>query len=215
MKGKPRVTRIGAVVIASLLATLLVACGAGGGEAALPWTDDFSDATSGWRAESDATAEVGYADEVMRVMVSVPNSLAWASAEREFSDFHLTVEATQAAGPNDNEYGVLARMQDPTHFYRFSISGDGYYQISAYDGEAWEVLSGDDWLPSDAINQGTATNQLEVVAQGATMTFIVNGEQLAQVEDSRYDQGDIGLYAGSFFEPNVEIHFDNLRLTAP
>jgi hypothetical protein len=42
--------------------------------------------------------------------------------------------------------------------------------------------------------------------------FRVNGTVLAEVEDGSYRNGDIGLYAGSFFEPGVEVHFDNLKL---
>lgn len=192
------------------LAVLLAACG---GEQ-VSWTDDFSDPVSGWQAESDASAEVGYHEGMMRILVKSPNRLAWASAGRKLGDFHLSVEATQVAGPHDNEYGVLVRMQDAQHFYRFSISGDGYYVVNKYDGEEWEVL-GDDWSPSDAIHLGAATNLLEIVCQGRTMTLLVNGVQLVQVEDSSYSRGDIGLYAGSFFEPGVEVHFDNLAVTAP
>jgi hypothetical protein len=166
-------------------------------------------------AESDAAAEVAYQDGVMRVLVKLPNSLAWAFAERELSDLNLSVEATQVSGPDDNEYGVLVRMEDPDHFYRFSISGDGYYLVSKHDGEEWEALSGDDWAPSDAIHLGTASNLLEVVCQGEVMGFSVNGVQLAEVRDSSYPRGGIGLYAGSFFEPDVEVHFDDLRVDSP
>jgi hypothetical protein len=197
------------VLLATL--TLLAACGSG---EQLPWSDEFSDPSSGWKTESDSSAEVTYQDGAVRVFVKAPNSLAWASAGRTFSDFHLTVEATQFAGPDDNEYGVLVRMEDPDHFYRFSISGDGYYLVGKYDGAEWENLTGD-WTTSDAIHQGAATNTLEVICQGATMTFIVNGVQLAQVEDSDYARGDIGLYTGTFFEPDVEVHFDNLRVERP
>ncbi len=189
------------------LVALLVACG---GEQ-LPWADDFSDPASGWQAESDASAEVGYHEGVMHVLVRSPNLLAWTSAGREFSDFHLSVEATQVAGPDDNEYGALVRMKDANHFYIFSISGDGYYQVSKYDDGEREALSGD-WAPSEAVHPGAATNFLEVVCQGVTMTFLVNGVTLAQVEDNSYPRGDIGLYAGTFFEPGVETHFDNLRV---
>lgn len=192
------------------LMALLVACG---GEQ-LPWSDDFSDSDSGWQTESDASAEIGYHEGVMRVLVNVPNRLAWASAGREFSDLHLTVEATQIAGPDDNEYGALVRMRDTDHFYCFSISGDGYYRISKYDDGEWELLSGD-WTPSDAIQTGAATNILEVVCQGATMTLLVNGVTLAQVEDGSYPRGDVGLYVGTFFEPGVEVHFDNLHVEEP
>jgi len=200
-------------VTLTAMVVLLAGCG-GAEQEQRSWYDDFSDPESGWQAESDASAEVGYHDDVMRILVQAPNRLAWASAGRSFGDFHLTVEATQVSGPDDNEYGVLARMQDRDHFYRFSISGDGYYQITRYDGETWEPLSGD-WAPSDAIQTGAATNRLEVICQGATMTLLVNGEQLTQVEDAGYRKGDVGLHAGTFFEPGVEVHFDNLRVTAP
>ena len=186
-------------------------------EAVLPWHDDFSDPASGWQAESDASAEVGYQEGAMRVLVKTHNLSAWASAGREFSDFHLTVEATQVAGPDNNEYGVLVRMRDPSHFYCFSISGDGYYQVRKYNGAEREALSGE-WAASDAIHLGVATNTLEVVCQGDMMAFLVNGVQLAQVEDTAYSRGDIGLYAGSFFEfvePGVEVHFDNLQVQEP
>jgi len=199
------------IAVLVTLVVLLVTCG---GEQ-LSWADDFSDPTSGWRAESDASAEVGYHEGVMRILVKASNWLAWASAERELSNFHLIVEATQVAGPDDNEYGVLVRMQDADHFYCFSISGDGYYLVSKYDGGEWEPLSGDDWIPSDAIHLGAATNLLEIVCEDTAMTFLVNSVQLAQVEDGAYSRGDIGLYAGSFFEPDVEVHFDNLRVEAP
>ncbi len=202
--------RVGKRLLVVALVVLLVACGGG----QLPWSDDFSDPASGWQAESDASAEVGYYEGVMRLLVKVPNRLAWASAGREFSDFHLAVEATQVAGPDDNEYGILVRVRDADHFYRFSISGDGYYQVSKYDGEEWVVLSGD-WTPSDAIRMGVATNLLEVVCQGTTMTFLANGVTLTQVEDRSYPRGDVGLYAGSFFEPGVEVHFDDLIVTEP
>ena len=202
--------RVGKRLLVVALVVLLVACGGG----QLPWSDDFSDPASGWQAESDASAEVGYYEGVMRLLVKVPNRIAWASAGREFSDFHLAVEATQVAGPDDNEYGILVRVRDADHFYRFSISGDGYYQVSKYDGEEWVVLSGD-WTPSDAIQMGVATNLLEVVCQGTTMTFLANGVTLTQVEDRSYPRGDVGLYAGSFFEPGVEVHFDDLIVTEP
>jgi hypothetical protein len=190
------------------LLCLLVACGSDN----LPWHDDFSSAR--WQAESDATAQVGVTDGVMRIYIAVPNQLAWATAGQDWRDFRLTVEATQVAGPDDNEYGVLARIQDAGNFYRFSISGDGYYLISKFvDGSP--VPLGANWTPSAAIHQGQTTNVIEVICQGRTLTLRVNGEELAQVEDSQFSHGDIGLYAGSFYESGVEVHFDNLTLVEP
>jgi hypothetical protein len=150
----------------------------------------------------------------MRVLVREPNRLAWASAGRDLRDMRLTVEATQVAGPDDNEYGLLARMEDSERFYCFAISGDGYFRVTLYDQGDRELLSGD-WLPSNAIHRGEATNRLELVCDGSELTFLVNGTQLAQVVDTTLRHGDVGLYAGAFFQPGVEIHFDNLVAAAP
>ena len=49
-------------------------------EAGLPWYDDFSDPASGWQTETDAGAEVGYREGVMRIFVKETNLLAWAFA---------------------------------------------------------------------------------------------------------------------------------------
>jgi hypothetical protein len=194
----------------ALLAAVLVACG---GRAGLSWSDDFSGPGT-WQGESDATAQVAVQDGVLRVYVAVPNQLAWAIAGQDLRDFRLTVEATQVAGPDDNEYGVLVRMQDHSNFYRFSISGDGYFLVSKFVDGQQEFL-GANWTPSEAIHRGQATNVVEVVCQGSTLTFIVNGQQLARVEDDQFAHGDIGLYAGSFYEGGVEVHFDNLSVTEP
>ena len=194
---------------------LAAACGSPREEpAALGWQEDFSAPGSGWQLESDSSATATQQDGVMRVLIEAPNRLAWASAGREFGDYHLRVKATQVAGPDDNEYGILARMRDASHFYRFSISGNGYYLVSKHDGEDWSRLSGD-WTLSDAINLGTASNLIEVICQGQKMTLVVNGVELVQIADAAYLQGDIGLYAGSFYETGVEIHFDDLLVTQP
>lgn len=193
-----------------LCVILLGACGK---KTDLPWEEDFS-APGTWKLESDAAARVTVQDGVLRISVAAPNQLAWAAAGKNLQDFHLAVEAAQVAGPNDNEYGILIRMQDPRNFYAFSISGDGYFLVSRFaDGDRRPL--GSDWSPSDAIHQGMNTNILEVIARGSRFTFIVNGQQLAQVEDDRFSRGDIGLYAGSFYEGGVEVSFDNLRITEP
>lgn len=192
------------------LVLLLVACGAQ--ETGLPWQEDFS-APGTWEAESDAAAQVEIQDGVLRVYVAVPGQLAWAAAGRDLADFHLTVEATQVAGPDDNEYGVLVRLEDGSNFYRFSISGDGYYAISKFeDGLPEDLIN---WTPSEIIRQGQASNTIEVIAVGEQFTFRVNGQELAQIEDNTFSRGDIGLYAGTFYEGGVEVHFDSLLVEVP
>lgn len=196
---------VGAMLCA--LAVTLPACGARDHG---PWTETFDDAGD-WQLSADAAASVSVADGALRVHVHEIGQVAWAAANRTYSDFRLTVEATQVSGPDDNEYGVLVRMAGDQQFYVFSISGDGYARIARYNSGSWTVL-GPDWVESDAIHQGAATNVLEVEARGATFIFSVNGTQVLQAEDAQLAKGDIGLYAGAFNEADVVIDFDNLEV---
>ncbi len=174
------------------------------------WEESF-DVSDHWRLSSDAAAHVTIGEGKLHIHILQPGQVAWASAERNFKDFDLRVEATQLAGPENNEYGVLVRMDEDEHFYAFSISGDGYARVSRYEEGRWELL-GPDWVSQSAIQLGAATNVLEITARGAVFTFLVNGAEVAQVADETLSKGTIGLYAGAFEQPDVEIAFDNLQV---
>lgn len=194
-------------IILAVLAAVLLACQA---REHGPWTETFDDAGD-WQLSTDAAASIAVADGVLRVHVLELGQVAWTAASHIYSDFRLTVEATQVSGPDDNEYGVLVRMAGDQQFYVFSISGDGYARAARYSSGSWNLL-GTDWIPSDAIHPGAATNVLEVEARGTTFVFSVNGTQVLHVEDAQLAKGDIGLYAGAFNEADVVIDFDNLEV---
>ncbi len=191
-----------------LLTWALVACG---GSSSATWEQDFAD-TEDWRLSTDAAASVDVEGDALHIRVQQPGQVAWAASERKFGDFELRVEATQVDGPVNNEYGVLVRMQGDDEFYAFSVSGDGYVRAAHYTDGAWSLL-GSDWTPHEAVHQGLATNVLEVVAEGATFGFLVNGEQVLAVEDDALRRGGVGLYAGAFDMPDVHVAFDNLTVT--
>jgi hypothetical protein len=182
------------------------------------YRDGFDDSQSQWVLEADLEASARIADGQLLLNVLEPNLVTWAQlTDRTFGDFVLEVEATQVSGPNNNSYGVLFRVQDPTAYYRFDISGDGYYAVTRRDptgGGRWTWLTGD-WVPSTAIHQGASTNRIRVLAQGSHFVFWVNGEQLTEADDKTYSRGAIGLNAGSFDEPGVMVSFDNLTITKP
>jgi hypothetical protein len=192
-----------------LLTGLLVACGGAGSSGT--WLENFDDVED-WRLSTDAAASVDVEGGALHIRVQQPGQVAWAASERKFGDFELRVEATQVDGPVNNEYGVLIRMQGDDEFYAFSVSGDGYVRAARYAAASWSLL-GSDWMPHDAVQQGSATNVLEVIAEGATFSFLVNGEQVLAVEDDALERGGIGLYAGAFDMPDVHIAFDNLTVT--
>ncbi len=182
------------------------------------YQDDFAADMGNWVLESDLDASASYADGQLQLDITFPNLIAWAElVDHKFEDFVLEVDATQLGGPDDNSYGIIFRMENPSAYYRFDISGDGHYLVIRRDKEGggqWVTITGD-WLPSEAIHKGASTNKIKIVAQGSHFTFYVNGQQVAEADDDTYRSGAIGLNAGSFHESGVKIGFDNLTIKKP
>ncbi|MFP4343831.1 MAG: family 16 glycoside hydrolase [Anaerolineales bacterium] len=194
-----------------LLVLLLVMAACAPMTADEAWVEDFEDADDGWQLSSDAAADLTIEGGRLFIHILQPGQIAWATSERSFRDFDLSVEATQVAGPVDNEYGVFVRMEGDERFYAFSISGDGYVRAAEHDNGSWSLL-GSDWTLHEAVNQGEATNLLEVRARGSDFVFRVNETEVAAFSADGLRKGSIGLYAGAFDTPGVRVSFDNLKV---
>jgi len=102
--------------------------------------------------------------------------------------------------------------QDVDNFYRYEIASDGYYRLGKYVSNEWiEVIP---WVETDLVNLGEATNTIAVEMGGGTISLYANGSLLDSVVDRTFSDGDVGLVAGSFGQPNVQIAFDRLRVYA-
>ncbi|MCG3211008.1 MAG: Protein TolB [Anaerolineae bacterium] len=178
---------------------------------ALVYEEDFSDSFSGWDDAFDAYTRKVYGNNRYNIEVFASNLVAWGLANRIVSDFEIEVEGKLEDGDNTNSYGLLFRFKDRENFYRFDISGDGYYLFSKFvDGE-WITLV--DWTPSEFINTGLgATNILKVTAFGPNISLSVNGQQLAAVTDDSLTRGNFGFFSGTFAESYSWVSFDNLKM---
>lgn len=191
------------------------ACDAGG---AL-FADDFGgEQNCGWIEYSRGGAVVEVADGSLNISTSSPGEIYWTNPGRSFDDVIINVTATQMGGVDDNAFGVICRYQDEHNFYLFLISGDGYYAIGKYAGAESPVtyLTPDgQYQPSELINQGLASNELQASCIGSELSLAVNGQPLVTVTDSEFSSGDIGLAASALQQGTVEIRFDEMRVFAP
>lgn len=179
----------------------------------LAYQDDFSDHDSGWDDAFDRYTIKQYGNNKYYIEIMTSNLVAWGLANRDVANFRLEVEATQESGPNNNGYGILFRFQDRENYYRFDISGEGYFLLSRlYRGE-WTTLI--PWTPSPVLNVGQATNRLMVEALGTRIRVFANGVELGQVTDDALSHGNFGVFANTFSEPNLVVSFDNLKLWIP
>jgi len=177
------------------------------------WQDDFSTPEGGWVEASDLQSVKRYENGQYHILVNASELFIWSTAGQVLSDFMVEIEATQVRGPNDNGYGLLFRFQDDQHFYRFDISGDGFYLLSKRSENQWVTLV--DWTESPFIHKGQATNRLKVICQGSQISLYVNDRHLTDFSDVSYSHGDIGLFAGTLSQGGVHISFDDLKVWAP
>jgi TolB protein len=179
----------------------------------LIYEDDFGDSASGWDDAFDTYTTKQYGNNRYQIEVITSNLVAWGLANRDVADFEVEVEAKLEDGADTNGYGLLFRFQDRENFYRFDISGDGYYLLSKFIKGEWITLA--DWTASPFINKGKAANILKVSAFGPHITVWANGQQLASVKDDSLVHGNFGFFAGTFSDPHIWVSFDNLKLWTP
>jgi hypothetical protein len=194
-------------------------------ETGVLFSDDFSDPNSGWYLDDDpGLGSYAYENGVYAVTALSSGLQMWGNANLSFGDVVITVDATQISAPaNDNNaYGVGCRIQPETNGdgYFLRISGDGYFGIFKYvttdqqtdDGEFVILV---DWTPTDAVNQGNATNHIEVSCVGSQLSLSVNGQFLGSAQDSAYMTGDIAVTATTFEDTPTIIHYDNVVVRTP
>ncbi|MDX1521520.1 MAG: hypothetical protein R3264_07825, partial [Anaerolineae bacterium] len=177
----------------------------------LVYEDDFSDPFGGWDDAFDAYTTKQYGNNRYQIEVSTSNLVAWGLANRDVSDFSLEVEARQEGGGEANSYGLLFRFQDRDNFYRFDITGDGFFLVSKFVDGNWSTLV--DWTPAPSITQ--ETNLLGVSAFGPELAFKVNGQEIATVTDDSLTHGNFGFFASTFNDPYMWVSYDNLKLAVP
>jgi hypothetical protein len=181
------------------------------------YEDDFEDPDSGWDVFNYGDTLALYQDGEYRLGVFREKYVVWGNPEalRDLRDFEIEVDARAVEGPLDNNLGLLVRYQDDDEgFYWFQISSDGFFAVDRLDGDDWITIS--EWQASDAIEQGLgATNHLRLTCLGDQFDFYVNDVWLTEVSDDALATGGIGLAVGSFDEPGVVVHFDNLRVYGP
>ncbi|MFN8459967.1 MAG: FHA domain-containing protein, partial [Anaerolineae bacterium] len=180
---------------------------------ALIYEDDFDDSASGWDDAFDSYTTKQYGNNRYQIEVTTSNLVAWGLANRDVADFEVEVEAKFEDGGQSNGYGLLFRFQDRENFYRFDISGDGYYLLSKFVKGEWTTL--EDWTASPAIKTGNSANILKVAAFGSDITVWANGQQLASFSDDSLSHGNFGFFAGTFSDPHIWASFDNLKLWTP
>jgi len=175
--------------------------------------EDFGDPSGGWETEASQECDLEYLEGEYRIAVHVPDLSVWGGPPDtyEFADFSFEADARYVSGPDDGDFGLVARSRGDSDFYLFAVNSRlSAYSVQTCQDGSWAELA--EWTDSEAVHPGMQTNHLRVECLGSGMRFYVNGQLLAEVVDSTFTSGSIGLLAETFEEGGLEVRFDNVRV---
>jgi hypothetical protein len=182
---------------------------------AILYQDDFSDPGGGWLRYGEENGAMDYFGGAYRIIVIAPDYDLWAVSGHSFSNVSLEVDAGPLGGPLDDRFGLICRYTDPENFYFFVISADGFYGLGkVINGE--RILLNQEMMAHNAsIRTGFTFNHIRFECKDNSLIGLVNDQALAVAMDDTLASGDVGLLAGSFDTPGVDIAFDNFVVKKP
>jgi serine/threonine protein kinase len=98
--------------------------------------------------------------------------------------------------------------------YLFEITATGKYRISLFSQRFSATITPlKDWTFSPALRQGyIASNTLQVIAQGSSLSLYANGVFLVQLADSTYTSGVIAFFATTDGIKQADVVYGNLKV---
>lgn len=170
------------------------------------WVDDPPYAN--W---SDGAYRLVARDATRFVAVDVP-------IDQDVSDAVVSATFRKTGGPPGGGYGLILResggprdgQNQEFEAYVFETGDVGEYGVWRREGDHWFDMV--PWTRSTTIRSGGSPNELVVRAVGDQLSFIVNGVELANLQDDTLQSGSIGLFVGG---DNNEVALDRFTVSAP
>ena len=177
--------------------------------------DDFSKTSSGWDQlhETDYTLE--YKNGSYHVVVGAQDGGESVWIGEDYTTLSVEVDANQTAGPDDALVGVSCRVKQGVGGYSFEFAQDGTYGIYKYTKGSPSALDESVLDPNTVNTEGI--NHIEGICAGSTLTMILNGKPLMQVDDPTYTSGGAGVIVrtGDSGEPGIDMVFSQFVVKGP
>jgi hypothetical protein len=177
------------------------------------YQEEFEDNTTGWHRVANDNGIMDYDGGGYRILVRQPKFNVWSTSERNFGDVRIEADVLKLHGPDENRMGLICRYQNGDYYF-FVISNDGYYGIGKLIGGMTLLLGQSEMKAAEAIQVGTM-NHLRADCIGNKLSFYVNFTEVASATDNDFSTGDVGLLAGTFAEPGVDVMFDHFVVIQP
>ena len=177
------------------------------------YQEEFEDRSTGWARIANDSGIMDYDGGGYRILVRQPKLNVWSTSENNFGDVRVEADVIRLNGPEENRMGLICRYQSGNYYF-FVISNDGFYVIGKFIGGLTLLLGQSEMQASEIIQPGTM-NHLRADCIGEKLTFYINFTEVASATDTDFPTGDVGVVAGAFSEPGVDVLFDHFVVIQP
>lgn len=184
--------------------------GGNGDDGQTIFEDDFSDEASGWYVGFGDDGGSYYENGELILEVNTTNYYIYSDITLGGDELGMAVDMRLINGVGDGDFGFICGYQDGNNFSAMQVSEDDYSTI-------WKFIDGElvilqDWTYSDTLAAAEGTYSLVGYCGTDGLALALGEEVLANVEDSDFIPGGVGLIAGTYENSGLKIGFDNYLL---
>ncbi len=136
-----------------------------------------------------------------------------------YTDFSYSLHMRRVPGGEGTttSYGLILRRQGETA-YRFLVNDAGQYAVQAYDHAREPRVRDLIGFARTGLLDAGHFNELRVIAVGTQLTFFINGQYVARVEDPAFSKGELGFAVvpdANALGQAIEYDLDEIEVRAP
>lgn len=126
-----------------------------------------------------------------------------------FTDVDFSTDVTKVKGPENNPYGITARVNGKSseNFYYLLIDGKGNFVLGKHTKDGWFPSVG--WKKDRVIKTGNTKNNLRIVCKNNLIFGIINGKRVGYFRDKSFTSGKVAVFSMRGKGEATIVYFDN------
>jgi len=194
------------VLIVSALGLLALATSTNAATS-LAYSDDFTDAKSGWMVHASDAVSLSYHADQYRISISQPlYTPSWAPIDEQLPD-DVSLSAVVSCGGTGSCRCGLVWGESEDDYSWFYITSDGAYGVARYEDGEWTSPSPVPPTMSDLLRENTSNN-LRVQLTSSSAHLFVNDAWIGSVNAHAGPPTAIGVAASQTTMGTVDVRFD-------
>jgi hypothetical protein len=146
---------------------------------------------------------------VLEGAVIADRGYIWSLSNTRHNDVAISAVVGQTKGSRGNGFGVMCRANEQGDGYYFVVSSAGQFAILKAQTGVSDPLRLVDWQSSPAIFPGDESNEIEAICADDYLSFSANSTFLADVRDTEFSSGELGVVLGAI-EETLWVSFDDI-----